>query len=186
MRTLENPTYGTSSDSKSNGPGDTNEPEHLLMNPLYTIPTTGKNTRSPHTTETARVFTYKNGDGPHGTHPSVPSHLELGIPDEDREYATLQSAGHQYATLEQASNTQDWNRQEPLPYEFPVTLTRNRDASDVGSVGNHLYAKPEPRRQIPNYPPQGYEGIVAMASGGRQYAEPDISHPYATLEPPAS
>ena len=132
------------------------------------------------------MFTYRNGDGPHGTHPSVPSHLELGSPDEDREYARLRSLGHEYATLEQPNHT----RQEPRPYEFPVTYT-NGDASMTKPValnGNYQYAKPEPQRQIPNHPPQGYEDIVAMASDGREYAEPDLdtAHPYATLEPPGS
>jgi len=198
-QTLQNPAYGAGSDSKSNGPAGTNEPEHLLMNPLYTIPTSGKNTLSPYTTEgdvahtyegiqeTKPPFTYKSNAGPHRPHP-MPSHLELGNPDEEREYATLRSPGHEYATLEQPSHTQGQNHQKPRPYEFPVA---NGAASKTGSValnGNHQYEKPEPQRPIPNYPPQGYEEIVAMASGRREYAEPDLDtpHSYATLEPPAS
>jgi len=82
---LGNAAYGASSDSKLNGPEGTNEPEHLLMNPLYTIPTSGKNTLSPYTTEgdvahtyegiqeTNSPFPYKNNAGPHRPHPSVPS-----------------------------------------------------------------------------------------------------------------
>ena len=200
---MENPTYGVSGDSRSNGLESTDEPEHLLINPLYTIPTTGKNTLSPHATETDASHTYKgihetktsernnNSAWPYGPHPSVPSHLELGGSNGEREYATLESPGHEYAVLEQPSHTQGQNHKKPQPYELPVTLTLNRDTSKIESVtlnGNHQYAKPEPRRQIPNYTPQGHEDIVAMASGGREYAEPDLDkpHTYAILEPPAS
>ena len=117
-------------------------------------------------------------------------HLELGDPDGEREYATLKSPGHEYATLEQPTQTQGWDHQKPQPYEVPVTLTLNKDTIKSESVvlnGNHQYAKPEPCRQILNYTPQGHEDIVAMASGGREYAEPALkkSHTYATLEPPA-
>jgi len=142
------------------------------MDPIYTIPTTGKNTLSPYTTEgdVARTyesiqetFAYKNNAWPHRPHPSVPSHLELGDADGEREYAIL----------EQPSHMQGQNHQKPWPYEFPVA---------------NQYEKPEPQRPIPNYPPQDYEEIVAMASGRREYAEPDLDtpHSYATLEPPAS
>ena len=248
---MESPTYGVSGDSRSNGLESTDEPEHLLINPLYTIPTTGKNTLSPHATETDAShtykgihetktsernnnsaehllmnplytiptsgkntlspyttegdvahtyegiqetnspFPYKNNAGPHRPHPSVPSHLELGDPDREREYATLESPGHEYAVLEQPSHAQGQNHKKPQPYELPVTLTLNRDTNKIESVtlnGNHQYAKLEPWRQILNYTPQGHEDIVAMASDGREYAEPDLDkpHTYATLEPPAS
>ena len=200
---MESPTYGVSGDSRSNGLESTNEPEHLLINPLYIIPTTGKNTLSPHATETDASHTNEgihetktserndNSAWPYGPHPTVPSHLELGDPDREREYATLESPGHEYAILEQPSHIQGQNHKKPQPYELPVTLTLNRDTNKIESVtlnGNHQYAKAEPRRQIPNYPPQGHEDIVAMASGGREYAEPDLDkpHTYATLEPPAS
>jgi len=132
-----------------------------------------------------------NSAWPYGPHPSVPSHLELGDPDGERENAMLKSPGHEYARLEQPSQTQGQNHQKPQPYEVPVTVTFNRDTSKSESVvlnGNHQYAKPESRRQILNYKPQGHEDIVAMASGGREYAESDLDkpHTYATLEPPAS
>jgi len=107
----------------------------------------------------------------------VPSHLELGDPDRERQYATLKSPGHEYATPEQPSQTQGQNHQKPQPYEVPITLTLNRDTSKSESVvlnGNHHFAKPESRRQILNYTPQGHEDIVTMASSGRQYAEPDL------------
>jgi len=174
--------------------------QKALMNPLYTIPTSGKNTLSPYTTEgdvahtyegiqeTNSPFTYKNNAGPHRPHPSVPSHLELGDAGGEREYATLRSPGHEYATLEQPSHTQGHNHQKPQPYEFPVANGAASKTGSVGLTGNHQYEKPEPQGPIPNYPPQGYEEIVAMASGGREYAEPDLDapHSYATLEPPAS
>ena len=179
---MESPAYGVSNDSKSNGPEGSNEPEHLLMDPIYTIPTSGKNKIAPYTTEgdvahtyerIQETFTYKNNAGPHRPHSSVPSHLELGDGDGEREYATLRSPGHEYAILEQPSHMQGQNHQKPWPYEFPVA---------------NQYEKPELQRPIPNYPPQGYEEIVAMASGRREYAEPDLDtpHSYATLEHPAS
>ena len=160
---MENPTYGVSGDSRSNGLESTDEPEHLLINPLYTIATAGKSTLSPHATETDVSHTYKgihetktsernnNSAWPYGPHPSVPSHLELGDPDGERENATLKSPGHEYATPEQPSQTQGQNHQKPQPYEVPVTLTFNRDTESVVLNGNHQYAKPESRRQILNY-----------------------------------
>jgi len=115
-------------------------------------------------------------------------HLELGDPDGEREYATLKSPGHEYETLEEPTQTQGWDHQNPQPYEVPITFTVNRDTSKIELVvlnGNHQYAKPEPRRQILNCTPQGHKDIVAMASGGREYAEPALKkpHTYATLEP---
>jgi len=59
--------------------------------------------------ETKSPFTYKNNAGPHGLHPSVTCDLELGDPIMERAYTILKSLGHEYATLEQGSQTQGWD-----------------------------------------------------------------------------
>ena len=100
----------------------------------------------------------------------------------------------QYETLEQPRHNQSQNNQEPQPCESRlVTLTLSRDVSKIESVvldDNCQYANSETQdtvqSQIQNCPPQGCEDIVVLASGRKDCGEPDIPHPYASLESPAS
>ena len=187
---LDNPSYGAH-DLK---PEDPTEPEHLLINPLYTVPNGSEKTTLPlaytpgtdvpHTYEgideaknSEKVFSHKNGTGTHRPHPSVPAHLVMGSPE--RGYATIPSPGHEYAMLEQPYH----DDKEPQPYESPVMPLPSGGNNPV--AGNHQYAEPQPQmRQILNYPPEGYEDIEPRITGVR---EPNTHHhPYTTLEPPTS
>ena len=189
---LDNPSYAAH-DLKPEDPAD---PEHLLINPLYTVPNGNEKTTFPlayrpgtdvpHTYEgidearnSEKAFPHKNGTGDHGPHPTMPSHLVMGSPE--RGYATIASPGHEYAVLEQP-----YHDKEPQPYESPVIPLPNGESKENKPVaGNLSYAEPQAQvRQILNHPPEGYEDIEPRISNAR---EPNTRHhPYTTLEPPTS
>ena len=187
---LDNPSYAAH-DLKPEDPAD---PEHLLINPLYTAPNGNTfplayipGTDVPHTYEgidearnSEKAFPYKNGTEDHRPHPNMPSHLVMGSPE--RGYATIVSPGHEYAVLEQP-----YHDKEPQPYESPVIPLPNGIESKENKpvAGNHSYAEPQAQgRQILNHPPEGYEDIEPRTSNAR---EPNTRHhPYTTLEPPTS